>query len=104
MDNFQLLVSIMNLPEEQKDSLVNALMGLCQRGIPGAKYYYVPMNEEIKEDSARAKEYVRITQGEIAQWLYSNVNWGRVYKDLCKEGWLIQTPQGILMKLNGRRA
>lgn len=104
MDYFQLLVSIMNLPEEQKGSLVNALIGLCQKGIPGAKYYFVPMDESITEDSARAKEYTRITQGEVAQWLYSNVNWGRVYKDLCREGLLVQSSHGVLMRLNARRS
>ena len=99
MDYFQLLVSIMNLPEEQKESLVNALKGLCRKGTSGAEYYFEPMKEDIKEDGARAKEYTRITQGEIAKWLYSSINWGQVYKALIKEGLLVPSSAGLLMKL-----
>lgn len=102
MDYFQLLVSIMNLPEEQKESLVNALKGLCQKEIPGAEYYFVPMDKGITEEGAQAKEYTRISQGEIAKWIYSSVNWGQVYKALIKEGLLVQSPAGLLMKLRRR--
>lgn len=103
MDHFQLLCSIMNLPEEQKDSLINALMGLCKAKTFTSEYYFVPMDSSITEDGARAKEYTRITQGELAKWLYSSVNWGQVYKNLCKEGLLIQSSQGILMKMKAGR-
>ena len=99
MDNFQLLVSIMNLPEEQKESLVNALKGLCHRGTLGAEYYFVPMDKSITEEGAQAKEYTRLTQGEIAKWLYTSVNWGQVYKALIKEGLLVPSSAGLLMKL-----
>lgn len=103
MDFFQFLTNIMNLPEEQKDCLVNALLGLCQEKSYSSEYIFRPMDDSIKEDNARAKEYFRITQGEIPKWIYSNVNWGRVYQDLCKEGLLLPSPQGILMKLKARK-
>lgn len=103
MDYFQLLTNIMNLPEEQKDCLVNALLGLCQGKTYSSEFYFVPMDNAITEDNAKAKEYVRITQGEIPKWIYSNVNWGRVYQDLCREGLLVQSSQGVLMKLRARK-
>ena len=102
MEYLQLLVSIMDLPEEQKARLVNALAGLCQKSGTGSDYFFEPMDKSITDEGAQAKEYTRITQGEIAKWLYSSVNWGQVYKALIKEGLLIQSPAGLLMKLRRR--
>lgn len=97
------LVKIMNLPTEQRDSLVQCIVGLCKGQQPPHPYYFLQMKEDITTDADKAKEYFRQTQGEIPSWLYTSINWKQVYEKLCKEGLLIQSPNGTLMKVKASK-
>lgn len=97
------LIKVMTLPEEQRESLVQALVGLCKGPQPPYQYYFVPIKPEITTEADKAKEYFRHTQGEIPAWLYTSINWKQVYDKLCKEGLLIQSSSGTLMKLKASK-
>ena len=97
------LIKVMALPEEQRESLVQAIVGLCKGSQPPHPYYFVPMKEEITSDADKAKEYFRLTQGEIPAWLYASINWKQAYTKLCQEGLLISSSSGTLMKLKASK-
>ena len=103
MELIEELVKIMSLPEEQRDNLVQAIVGLCKGQQPPHPYYYLEMKKDITTEADKAKEYFNQTQAEIPSWLYTSVNWKQAYAKLCQEGWLLQSPNGTLMKVKASK-
>lgn len=97
------LVKVLELPQEQRDSLIQAMVGLCKGPTPSQEHYFIPMDRDISSDPDKAKEYFRMTHEDIPDWLYASVNWSQAYKKLCQEGLLVSSSAGTLMKLKASK-
>lgn len=98
MDIVEGIINFANLPLKEQALVISTLHALQENsGVESERY--VPMDEEIKEDSARAKEYFKRSHCTVPTWIYSSINWKQVYKTLVKNGLLVEKDGSLYMKL-----
>lgn len=88
------IVGFSELSKGRQATVIKTLMAVQQN----QEVEEVLMPDDIVEEGARAKEYFKRASLIVPRWLFSSVNWKQAYSALLKEGLLVNTEQGLMMR------
>ena len=90
------ILDFSELSKERQTTVIKTLMAMQQCNDNQSTDVLMP--QTIVEEGARAKEYFRRAGLIVPRWLFSSVNWKQAYSALLKEGLLVNTEEGMVMR------